>query len=144
MSNSFSESNSAQILEKIYAIRNKPVGTSARLLRSEILFLINTAQALFLSQPVLLHLSSPLIICGDIHGQLHDLIRIFDIAPPPPKNSFLFLGDFVDRGLNSIETISILLFYKINFPDRFHMIRGNHESLPVNRLYGFYEECIKL
>jgi serine/threonine-protein phosphatase PP1 catalytic subunit len=131
------------ILEKLLAVRQKPLGTPARLTRPEIRFLCTSARQLFAAQPSLLEIAAPVTIVGDIHGQYHDLLRVFEIAKYPPETVYLFLGDYVDRGLASIETVCLLFVFKIRYPVNFFMLRGNHECQYLNRLYGFYDECIR-
>ena len=110
---------------------------------SEIKNLIIKSKEIFVKQPVLLELEAPIIILGDIHGQFFDLLRLFEYGGFPPKSNYLFLGDYVDRGKQSIETICLLMAYKIKYPENFFILRGNHEAETVNRLYGFYDECIE-
>jgi serine/threonine-protein phosphatase PP1 catalytic subunit len=107
---------------------------------AEVLGLLDRAQPIFESQPMMLELEAPLKICGDIHGQYHDLLRLFEICGFPPEANYLFLGDYVDRGKQSLETICLMLAYKIKFPENFFLLRGNHECASINRIYGFYDE----
>nr|CAD2199029.1 unnamed protein product [Meloidogyne enterolobii] len=109
--------------------------------------IINQALKVFASQPVMLELNPPITICGDIHGQYNDLIEMFNKIGQPgkqlPSTKYLFLGDYVDRGSKSIETIILLFCYKIKFPKNFYLLRGNHETSSINAVYGFKKEISK-
>lgn len=108
----------------------------------EVRQLCSQSREIFMKQPILLELKSPINICGDIHGQFNDLFRIFDFSGKPNEtNSYLFLGDYVDRGSQSLETICLLLAYKIKYEENLFLLRGNHECASINRIYGFYDEC---
>lgn len=110
---------------------------------SEIITVIDAAKEIIKKQPVFLELTAPINILGDIHGQFSDLLRLFEFGGYPPTNNYLFLGDYVDRGKQSIEVMCLLLCYKIKYPENFFFLRGNHESSKINKHYGFYEECRK-
>ncbi|KAJ6088429.1 hypothetical protein N7486_009690 [Penicillium sp. IBT 16267x] len=108
---------------------------------SEIEMICDASQELFLSQPALLELNAPVKVVGDIHGQYIDLIRLFHLCGFPPATNYLFLGDYVDRGKLGLETIILLLCYKLRYPENFFLLRGNHECASVSRVYGFFDEC---
>ena len=72
-------------------------------------------------------------LIGDIHGQYDDLLRLFDMCGYPPNTNYLFLGDYVDRGKQSLETILLLMAFKIKYPENFFILRGNHECASVNK-----------
>lgn len=107
----------------------------------EIQLICSHVREIFLMQPTLLKLQSPIKIVGDIHGQYNDLLRIFKLSGDPSETNYLFLGDYIDRGHQSLETIMLLFCYKIKYRDNFFMLRGNHESANVTKMYGFYDEC---
>ncbi len=108
---------------------------------AEITAVCTAVREVLLSQPALVELSAPVKIVGDVHGQYTDLIRLFEMCGFPPNANFLFLGDYVDRGKQSLETILLLFCYKLKFPENFFLLRGNHECANVTRVYGFYDEC---
>ncbi|KAI9783005.1 MAG: hypothetical protein M1816_001619 [Peltula sp. TS41687] len=108
---------------------------------AEITAICAAAREVFLSQPALVELAPPVKIVGDVHGQYTDLIRLFEMCGFPPHSNYLFLGDYVDRGKQSLETILLLLCYKLRYPENFFLLRGNHECANVTRVYGFYDEC---
>lgn len=129
------------IIDKLLEVRGSKPGKRVNLSEGEIRGLCNKAREIFISQPILLELEAPIKVCGDIHGQYYDLLRLFEYGGFPPEANYLFLGDYVDRGRQSLETICLLLAYKIKYPENFFLLRGNHECSTINRIYGFYEEC---
>lgn len=86
---------------------------------------------------------SPVIVCGDVHGQFYDLMELFKQGGEIPAKNYVFMGDFVDRGHHSVETWQLLLCYKARYPECITLIRGNHESRQVTQVYGFYDECYR-
>jgi hypothetical protein len=70
---------------------------------------------------------SPVVVCGDIHGQFYDLLELFKLCGGLDNQNFIFIGDFVDRGYNSIEVFELLMLYKIKYPSKVWLLRGNHE-----------------
>lgn len=101
------------------------------------------AKEVLMKEPNVLVISSPITICGDIHGQFNDLLELFEIGGNCPTTNYIFLGDYVDRGFNSIETFLFLLALKVKYPDRMSILRGNHESRQITQTYGFYDECMR-
>ncbi|XP_061969929.1 serine/threonine-protein phosphatase BSL1-like isoform X3 [Populus nigra] len=107
------------------------------------------AEQIFMQEPTVLQLKAPIKVFGDLHGQFGDLMRLFDEYGFPSTAGdityidYLFLGDYVDRGQHSLETITLLLALKIEYPENVHLIRGNHEAADINALFGFRIECIE-
>ena len=119
------------------------------LMRGEILsedlavIVCNRAKAAFTRESNVKSIDPPVSVVGDIHGQFYDLLEMFKVAGELPHTNYLFLGDYVDRGSHSVETISLLLCLKLRYPDRITLLRGNHESRQITQVYGFYTECIR-
>ena len=109
--------------------------------QKDVQLLLRKMKEIFLSQPMMLELTAPIKIVGDIHGQYSDLLRMFEECGWPNDVRYLLLGDYVDRGPNGLEAVLLLLCYKAKYPDTFFMLRGNHECAAINRIYGFCDEC---
>ncbi|KAI0302422.1 Metallo-dependent phosphatase-like protein [Multifurca ochricompacta] len=152
------------VINRLLEVRGNRPGKPVNLEEYEIKYLCTKSREIFINQPILLELEAPIKICGtfeeqslpnseskytyypyitagDIHGQYYDLLRLFEYGGFPPESNYLFLGDYVDRGKQSLETICLLLAYKIKYPENFFILRGNHEYASINRIYGFYDEC---
>ena len=129
------------LIERLLSVRGNKQGKQVDLKEDEIKFLIDQSLKIIKEQKMLVELEAPLHVCGDIHGQYYDLLRIFEHCGYPGEYNYLFLGDYVDRGKQSLETVCLLLCYKIKYPEKVTLLRGNHESSVTNRIYGFYDEC---
>ena len=129
------------LIEKLLSVKGNKPGKQVDLKEEEIKFLIDKSLPIIKEQKMLVELEAPLHVCGDIHGQYYDLLRIFEHCGYPGEFNYLFLGDYVDRGKQSLETVCLLLCYKIKYPEKVTLLRGNHESSVTNRIYGFYDEC---
>ncbi|KAL3900637.1 MAG: hypothetical protein SGCHY_001200 [Lobulomycetales sp.] len=101
------------------------------------------AKEILVDEPNIAQVQAPVCVVGDIHGQFYDLIEIFRIAGYPPDTNFIFLGDYVDRGYYSVETITLLIALKVRYPSRISLVRGNHETRSVTQTYGFFTECMR-
>jgi len=110
---------------------------------SEIRQLCEQAKDILIKESNVQAVKAPVTICGDIHGQFHDLRELFKIGGQPPETNYLFMGDYVDRGYYSVETVTLLVALKCRFKDRITILRGNHESRQITQVYGFYDECLR-
>jgi len=129
------------MIQNLLQVRSARPGKEVMLPERQITLLCHAVRDIFISQPILLELEAPIKIVGDIHGQYYDLLRLFEYGGFPPEANYLFLGDYVDRGKQSLETVCLLLAYKVKYPENFFLLRGNHECASINRIYGFYDEC---
>ena len=119
------------------------VSDDVQLTEPEIKVLVAKAKEVLAKEDNVQSVAAPVTICGDVHGQFHDLLELFTIGRKCPDTNYLFMGDYVDRGYHSIETLSLLLLLKIRYPTRIYLTRGNHESTEITQLYGFYDECVQ-
>ncbi|XP_039130334.1 serine/threonine-protein phosphatase BSL3-like isoform X2 [Dioscorea cayenensis subsp. rotundata] len=145
----------SSVPKKVIALLLKPRGWKPPVRRqffldcNEIADLCDSAERIFSSEPSVLQINAPVKIFGDLHGQFGDLMRLFDEYGAPSTAGdiayidYLFLGDYVDRGQHSLETITLLLALKVEYPHNVHLIRGNHEAADINALFGFRIECIE-
>lgn len=99
------------------------------------------AQEKFMEESNLLDVSDPVTVVGDIHGQYYDLRTLVEVGGNVTNTQYLFLGDYVDRGSFSVEVLTYLFSVKLTYPDRIHMLRGNHESRQMTNYFNFREEC---
>ncbi|EFO86727.1 hypothetical protein CRE_04541 [Caenorhabditis remanei] len=106
----------------------------------QIFGLLDVVRDVFWKQGAMVELETPVKVCGDVHGQYSDVLRLLEKGGFPPTVNYLFLGDYVDRGPQSLEVVSLFLAYKVRFPGNFFMLRGNHETGAINRVYGFLDE----
>ena len=103
--------------------------------------LLSSVQPIFANEPIVLDVAGPINICGDVHGQLNDLVHCLQIGGLPPYGRWLFLGDYVDRGPQSVEVICLLFALKVRYPKHVYLIRGNHETPEMSMTFGFFDEC---
>eukprot|EP01027_Heterolobosea_sp_BB2_P017443 GEZU01024700.1.p1 GENE.GEZU01024700.1~~GEZU01024700.1.p1 ORF type:complete len:199 (+),score=4.74 GEZU01024700.1:318-914(+) len=111
------------------------------LTEQEVKALCAKAMEILVTESNVQRVHGPVTICGDIHGQFHDLLELFSVGGGVPHVNYLFMGDYVDRGHHSVETFLLLLALKVRYPKRITLIRGNHESRQITQVYGFYDEC---
>ena len=113
------------------------------LTESELKQLCDLVREILMEESNVQPVSSPVIVCGDVHGQFFDVLELFKQGGEIPHHNYVFMGDFVDRGRHSVETLQLLLCYKARYPECITLLRGNHECRQVTQVYGFYDECFR-
>ena len=103
----------------------------------DVILLCDKAREILSKESNVQPVKTPVTVCGDIHGQFHDLKELFQIGGNLPNTNYLFMGDYVDRGYHSVETVSLLVALKIRYKDRLVILRGNHESRQITQVYFF-------
>lgn len=104
--------------------------------------ILNQALDILKKEPNLVKIPEPVVVVGDIHGQYYDLVHMLNKAGDPSSINYLFLGDYVDRGIFGLECVMLLLAIKINYPKKFILLRGNHESRNMTESFTFRNEII--
>ncbi|KAI6173993.1 Serine/threonine-protein phosphatase [Aphelenchoides besseyi] len=142
------------VIDKLNSLYNQPTLSINNVLSmDDVVAILAYVRRIIDQEGSLVEMEVPIKVIGDIHGQYQDMHKLFDVIGRVPEQRFLFLGDYVDRGSQrqfashcksqSLETICLLLALKLRHRDRIFLLRGNHETPAVNRIYGFYDECCR-
>ena len=137
------QGSSSEVISAILSARmNMFSGPSALPDAASVVRLTEHCEEILAGEPSLLQLSGPIVVVGDLHGNIDDLLRIFKRCGYPPDTRYLFLGDYVDRGSYSVEVMTLLVALKVRFPQSLYLVRGNHECCTMCSFFGFRAECL--
>ncbi len=111
----------------------------------DIIKILQNAKKIFENENILLEFNlknkdEMIYVIGDIHGNFETLVKLIEIIEEKNPNMVIFLGDIVDRGPKQLECLLIVLTLKILNPQRYYLLRGNHETLEMNQYYGFFQD----
>ena len=129
-----------KVMAELLSVKGKAMTKPVPLNEYDVKCALLKVKGIIAEEASLLAVPAPTKIVGDIHGQFSDLVRLLECGGHPPDQTYIFLGDYVDRGNYGVECMMLLLCYKIAHPDKIFMLRGNHECGPISRIYGFYDE----
>lgn len=111
-----------------YKLLKEFMSKEGPLLKTQVIKLLRMGIDILKREPNLVRIAEPIVVVGDIHGQYYDLVHMLNKAGDPSEINYLFMGDYVDRGIFGLECVMLLVAMKINYPKNFVMLRGNHES----------------